>query len=63
MCDQRAALHDKPLEESDAHAIRKTWEPMQSFEETKTCTKVEWLENLAGPYREILSEYPPLKIS
>jgi len=51
MCDERRALHDKPLEESDAHAIRKTWEPMQRID-------TETLERLAGRYREKLSEYP-----
>lgn len=53
MGDQRAALRDKPLEQSDAHAIRVTWEPMQRLDS-------ETLERLAGPYREKLAEYPPL---
>ena len=61
MCDQRAALHDKPLEESDAHAIRKTWKAMQNFKATKGSSIEERLEHLAGSYREILSEYPPRK--
>lgn len=54
LCDQRAAVHDKSLEEPDAHAIRSAWRPMQRLD-------VELLMHLAGPYREILSEYPPLK--
>lgn len=54
MCDQRAAVHDKPLEESDAHAIRMTFDPMQRMEQQD-------LEHEAGPYREKLAEYPPLK--
>ena len=51
MCDQRAAVHDKPLEESDAHAIRKTWEPMQQMEQQD-------LEDCAGPYKNKIAEYP-----
>lgn len=54
MGDQRQALHDKPLEDSDAHAIRKTWEPMQRVAANS-------LEELAGEYRKVLDEYPPLK--
>ncbi len=53
LCDQRAAINDKPLEESDAHAIRSTWKPMQSLD-------VDLLLHLAGPYRKVLSEYPPV---
>lgn len=54
MCDQRAAIHDKSLENSDAHAIRKAWSPMQSIDS-------DTLNRLAGPYRKVLSEYPPLE--
>lgn len=54
MCDQRAAIHDKSLENSDAHAIRKAWSPMQSIDS-------DTLDHLAGPYRKVLSEYPPLE--
>lgn len=51
MCDERRALHDKPLEESDAHAIRVAWEPMQRIAPDR-------LEDLAGRYGEKLPEYP-----
>ncbi|MDP2165104.1 MAG: hypothetical protein Q8K21_12970 [Hydrogenophaga sp.] len=54
MCDARSRLHDKPLEDSDAYRIRKTWRPMQSLDP-------ERLRRLAGAYWGILSEYPPLK--
>ena len=54
LCDQRAAVDEKPLEESDAHRIRATWRPMQRLD-------VELLMHLAGPYWKVLSEYPPVK--
>lgn len=54
MCGVRAALHDKPLEESDAHKIRTVWEPMQRMQQDE-------LLDCAGRYREKLSEFPPLK--
>ena len=50
MCDQRAELHAKTLKESDAHAIRVTWEPMQRIEP-------KMLERLAGPYKKVLTRY------
>jgi hypothetical protein len=56
MCDQRAALHDKPLDSSDAHDIRTTWEPMQRI-------PLNSLEKLAGEYGKVFDEYPPLKNS
>lgn len=54
MCDQRAWIHDKPLEDADAHRIRKKWRPMLEMD-------ADLLERLTGPYWEILSQYPPLK--
>lgn len=54
MCDQRADIHDKSLEDADAHRIRAKWRPMQAID-------AEILQHLAGPYCEILAEYPPLK--
>lgn len=53
MCDARAKLHDKPLEDSDAHRIRSKWRPMQALDEKN-------LRHLAGDYWAILTEYPPL---
>lgn len=54
MCDARASIEDKPLEESDAHRIRSKWKPMQSIDEAT-------LRHLAESYWEILTQYPPLK--
>lgn len=54
LCDVRAALYDKSLDEKDAHRIRKTRSPMKSLDQTV-------LQGFAGDYWEILSEYPPLK--
>lgn len=54
LANARASVHDKPLEESDAHRIRSKWRPMQAIDD-KT------LVQLAGSYWEILKEYPPLK--
>ena len=54
LCEARARLHDKPLEDSDAHRIRSKWRPMQSIDEKS-------LRHLAGEYWAILPEYPPLK--
>lgn len=59
LCDQRAAICDKTLEESDAHKIRKAWEPMQNIGAEEDGE--EMLLHLAGPYRKVLPEYPPLK--
>ena len=55
MCDARAAIEDKPLEESDAHRIRSEWRPMQEIDE-------ERLQQLADSYWEILTQYPPVKL-
>ena len=52
MCDQRSALHNLPLDESDAHSIRVQWRPMQFIDS-------ETLVLLAGLYGEVLSKYPP----
>ncbi|TRZ68247.1 MAG: hypothetical protein D4R98_02535 [Comamonadaceae bacterium] len=54
LCDARALVHDKPLDEADAHGIRTKWGPMQAIDERA-------LQHLAGSYWEILKEYPPLK--
>lgn len=54
LCDQRAAINDLSLELSDAYRIGKTWRPMQDIDD-------EDLVRLAGPYKEVLGEYPPLK--
>ena len=54
LCDARASVHDKPLEESDAHRIRTKWRPMQALDE-------RLLRELSGNYWKILEEYPPLK--
>ena len=54
LCDARASVHDKPLEESDAHGIRSKWRPMQALDE-------RLLHELSGNYWAILKEYPPLK--
>lgn len=54
LCDARARLHDKSLEESDAHKIRSKWRPMQDIDERT-------LQHMAGGYWKLLSEYPPLK--
>ena len=54
LSEARARLHDKPLEDSDAHRIRSIWRPMQSIDE-------ESLRDLACEYWAILTEYPPLK--
>ena len=51
MCDQRAAVYDKPLDESTAHEIRVTWKAMRNITE-------ERLTHLAGRYREKIAEYP-----
>ncbi len=54
LCDARASVHDKTLEESDAHRIRSKWRPMQAIDDRT-------LLDLAGIYCEILKKYPPLK--
>lgn len=54
LCNARASVHDKSLEESDAHSIRSKWRPMQALDE-------RLLRELSGNYLEILEEYPPLK--
>lgn len=54
LCNARASVHDKPLEEPDAHRIRSKWRPMQSIDERT-------LRHLTGSYWEILTQYPPLK--
>ena len=54
LCNARASVHDKTLEESDAHRIRSKWRPMQAIDRTT-------LQDLAGSYWEILKKYPPLK--
>ena len=54
MCDVRADVHEKSLEQSDAYRIGKTWRPMCDMED-------EDLLRLIGNYKEILSKYPPLK--
>jgi hypothetical protein len=54
MCDQRAALHDLSLDESDAHSIRVQWGPMQRIDSVM-------LVHLAGRYGEVLPKYPPRK--
>lgn len=59
LCDERAALHNKPLEESDAHKIRVEWKALQDFGSEKDGE--EMLLHLAGPYRKVLSKYPQLK--
>ncbi len=52
MCDQRSALHNLPLDESDAHSIRVQCTPMQRIDS-------EDLLRLAGLYGKVLSKYPP----
>ena len=54
LANARASIHDKSLEESDAHGIRSKWRPMQALDE-------RLLRELSGNYLEILEEYPPLK--
>lgn len=54
MCNVRADVHDKSLEQSDAYRIGKTWRPMCDMED-------EDLLRLIGKYKEKLSKYPPLK--
>lgn len=54
MCDVRARIHDKSLENSDAHKIRVTYKSLQIID-------AKILIHLAERYREILLEYPPLK--
>ena len=54
LCDQRAAIYDLPLEQSDAYRIAKTWRPMQAMDGDD-------LLGLIEDYKEVLKEYPPLK--
>ena len=54
LCNARASVYDRPLEESDAHRIRSKWRPMKDIDERK-------LRELLGSYWKILEEYPPLK--
>ena len=53
MCRERAAVHLSGLDESDAYLIAKVWRPMRDLDS-------ELLAELAGPYGEVLSRYPPL---
>lgn len=54
MCDVRRIKYDKPLDESDAHKIRKDYEPMQRLE-------IDNLMRFVGPYGEVLKDYPPVE--
>lgn len=53
MCDARAEVHDLPLEEYNAHRIRKRFEPMQHLD-------MELLELRIGPYCKKLADFPAL---
>jgi hypothetical protein len=54
MCDVRRTKYDKPLDESDAHKIRKTYEPMQRM-------GIDDLMRFVGPYGKELKDYPPVE--
>lgn len=54
MCDVRRIKYDESLDESDAHKIRMTYEPMQLLE-------IDNLMGFVGLYGEVLEDYPPVK--
>ncbi len=54
LCNQRAAIHNLTLEQSDAYRIAKTWQPMNAMDGDD-------LLGLIKDYKEVLKEYPPLK--
>jgi hypothetical protein len=54
LCDARAIVADKPIDEKDAYRIKKEWGPMRDLDDTM-------LKTMLGGYWEILTDYPPLK--
>lgn len=54
LCDARAIVADKSLDEKDAYGIKREWAQMQDLDDRV-------LRTMLGGYWEILTDYPPLK--